>query len=204
MRKELLPDFAKPYKTKGFDVRLVRGCYQLFKISSKRVPDKSYPVLIQSYIGTITPDQGLITKKLTVDEASLLVEYGLSHFIITHYKRELQRSLFNNSGSIQTIYMGIVKFMYGHTEQRFIALTYLKTLIKPCPELEGEGAVKRIEKISNKIASLLRRDIPDAADRDYLIAALKDIKADTSFTRTSVTYSDDIKAIFNKYGVKFE
>ena len=107
-------------------------------------------------------------------------------------------------GLFKLSYMGIVKFMYGHTEQRFIALTYLKTLIKPCPELEGEGAVKRIEKISNKIASLLRKDIPDAADRDYLIAALKDIKADTSFTRTSVTYSDDIKAIFNKYGVKFE
>ena len=47
MKKELLPDFAKPYKTKGFDVRLVRGCYQLFKISSKRVEGKSYPVLTQ-------------------------------------------------------------------------------------------------------------------------------------------------------------
>ena len=55
MKKELLPDFAKPYKTKGFDVRLVRGCYQLFKISSKRVEGKSYPVLTQIYIGTIDP-----------------------------------------------------------------------------------------------------------------------------------------------------
>ena len=32
MKKEDLPDFAKPYKTKGYDVRLVRGAYQLFKI----------------------------------------------------------------------------------------------------------------------------------------------------------------------------
>ena len=31
MKIDLLPDFAKPYKTKGFDVRLVRGSYQLFK-----------------------------------------------------------------------------------------------------------------------------------------------------------------------------
>ena len=42
MKKELLPDFAKPYKTKGFDVRLVRGCYQLFKISSKHCIWKAF------------------------------------------------------------------------------------------------------------------------------------------------------------------
>jgi len=65
MKKELLPDFAKPYKTKGFDVRLVRGCYQLFKISSKRVEGKSYPVLTQIYIGTIDPVKGLVEKKLS-------------------------------------------------------------------------------------------------------------------------------------------
>ena len=98
----------------------------------------------------------------------------------------------------------LLSLCMGIQSNALLHLHILRLLIKPCPELEGEGAVKRIEKISNKIASLLRRDIPDAADRDYLIAALKDIKADTSFTRTSVTYSDDIKAIFNKYGVKFE
>ena len=31
MKLDLLPDFAKPFKTKGFDVRLVRGSYQLDK-----------------------------------------------------------------------------------------------------------------------------------------------------------------------------
>ena len=34
-----LPDFAKKYKTKGYDVRCVNGTYVLFKVSSKRVPD---------------------------------------------------------------------------------------------------------------------------------------------------------------------
>ena len=42
---DLLPDFAKPYKTKSYDVRLVRGSYQLFKVTSKRVEGKKYPVL---------------------------------------------------------------------------------------------------------------------------------------------------------------
>ena len=64
MKKELLPDFAKPYKTKGYDVRLVRGCYQLFKISSKRVEGKSYPVLTQTLIVKIVCDIYLKNLKL--------------------------------------------------------------------------------------------------------------------------------------------
>lgn len=63
MKLDLLPDFAKPFKTKGFDVRLVRGSYQLFKVSSKRVEGKKYPVLEQSYIGTIDPDKGYYLKR---------------------------------------------------------------------------------------------------------------------------------------------
>lgn len=204
MKIESLPEFAKPYKTKGYDVRLVRGHYQLFKISSKRVPGKSYPKLVQTYVGTITEDKGLIHRKVSVERASALVEYGFSHFILSHYKRDLLRCFFNNSGSIQTVYMGIVLFMYGHTQQRFIDLSCLNTLIVPCPELEGSCAQKRIAKIANKIASLLQRDIPDTADRDYLIAALKDIKVDINQAKPSITYSDELQSIFNQYGIKYE
>lgn len=204
MKIELLPEFAKPYKTKGYDVRLVRGHYQLFKISSKRVPGKSYPKLVQTYVGTITEDKGLILRKINVDNVSVMVEYGFSHFILLRYKRDLLRCFFNNSGSIQTVYMGIVLFMYGHIQQRFIDMSYLKTLIKPCPEITGSNACKRIARVSTKIDSLLKRDIPDAADRDYVITALKDIKADISQTKPSVTYSDELKSIFNQYRIKYE
>ena len=53
MKLEDLPEFAKPYKKRGYDVRLSRGTYQLLRISSKRVEGKSYPVLVQEYIGII-------------------------------------------------------------------------------------------------------------------------------------------------------
>lgn len=202
MKKEDLPDFAKPYKTKGYDVRLVRGSYQLFKISSKRVPEKSYPVLIQEYVGTIDPDKGLIPKKITSEKASAFVEYGLSHFILSSYQSELLAACnFDNSESIQTVYIGIVKFMYGHTQQRFIELTYLQTMIKPCPELKSSSSAKRVAKVASKIASLLKEDIPDTADRDYLIAALKDIKADISCAKPAIAYSDELKALLDKYGI---
>lgn len=204
MKLELLPDFAKPYKTKGYDVRLVRGCYQLFKVSSKRVQGKSYPKLVQTYVGTITEDKGLIPKKVTVQDSSLMVEYGLSHFILYRYKRAILRSFFNNSGSLQTIYMAIVLFMYGHTQQRFIDMSYLKTLIKPCNEIVDGNAPIRIAKACDKISALLKKDFPDDADRDYLIAALKDIKVDINQLNPSVNYSDNIKSIFNQYGIKYE
>ena len=202
MKKEDLPDFAKPYKTKGYDVRLVRGAYQLFKISSKRVPEKSYPVLIQEYVGTIDPEKGLIPKKITSEQASAFVEYGLSHFILSRYKSELlQVCNFDNSESIQSVYMGIVKFMYGHTQQRFIELSYLQTMIKPCPELKGSSSAKSVAKVASKISSLLKEDIPDTADRDYVIAALKDIKADASCENPAIAYSDELTALLDKYGI---
>ena len=122
MKKELLPDFAKPYKTKGFDVRLVRGCYQLFKISSKRVEGKSYPVLTQIYIGTIDPVKGLVEKKLSSDELPALVEYGLSNFILKHFKRDLLRSMYNINSEYLLI-LAVTYFMYGHFEERFVKLS---------------------------------------------------------------------------------
>ena len=202
MKKEDLPEFAKPYKTKGYDVRLVRGAYQLFKISSKRVPEKSYPVLIQEYVGTIDPEKGLIPKKITTNKASAFVEYGLSHFILSRYKSELlQACNFDSSESIQSVYMGIVKFMYGHTQQRFIDLSYLQTMIKPCPELKGSSSAKSVAKVASKISSLLKEDIPDTADRDYVIAALKDIKADASLEKPAIAYSDELTALLDKYGI---
>ena len=80
MKKELLPDFAKPYKTKGYDVRLVRGCYQLFKISSKRVEGKSYPVLTQTLIVKIVCD--IYLKNLKLISFFLFKEpvFGVSHY----------------------------------------------------------------------------------------------------------------------------
>ena len=97
--------------------------------------------------------------------------------------------------------MGIVKFMYGHTQQRFIDLSYLQTMIKPCPELKGSSSAKSVAKVASKIESLLKDDIPDTADRDYVIAALKDIKADASLEKPAIAYSDELTALFDKYGI---
>ena len=130
MKKELLPDFAKPYKTKGFDVRLVRGCYQLFKM-----------VLTQIYIGTIDPVKGLVEKKLSSDELPALVEYGLSNFILKHFKRDLIRSMYNINSEYLLI-LAVTYFMYGHFEERFVKLSFLYKSFKEQTPIALSDSIK--------------------------------------------------------------
>ncbi len=175
MKIEKLPDFAKPFKTKGYDVRLVKNKYQLFKVSSSRVEGKSYPVLKQEYVGTIDPVKGLIPKKLPVDKTDAMVEYGLSHFILKHFKRRLVRSTYTGCTNV-VIILGIIHFMYGHTEERFIRLSYLFNTYRKEPEPTNIKVSKRVLTISEKIDSFLKEMFTDDADRDYLIAVLRSYK----------------------------
>ena len=207
MKLELLPDFAKPFKTKGYDVRLVKNSYQLFRVTSKRVEGKKYPVLSQEYIGTIDPVKGLLPKKVVVKTGvnDALVEYGLSYFMYKRFNRELKRSLFNAGGNATPLTkLAIIKFIYGHCEERFVRLTYLGRDFEFLPLYTQPSYLKRIDKLLAKIQQLFTLLVPDHADRDYLIALLRDIKISTSVLSTTIDYSDDIKAIFIKYGIKYE
>lgn len=59
------PDWVEKYHTEGTSVKKVKDSYYLYKVTSKIVKGKPYPVSIQKYIGRITQD-GLIKKeKLT-------------------------------------------------------------------------------------------------------------------------------------------
>ena len=204
MKKELLPDFAKPYKTKGFDVRLVRGCYQLFKISSKRVEGKSYPVLTQIYIGTIDPVKGLVEKKLSSDELPALVEYGLSNFILKHFKRDLIRSMYNINSEYLLI-LAVIYFMYGHFEERFVKLSFLyKSFKEQTPIALSDSIIRRLKKAAGKISEYFENLIPDKSDRDYLIVLLREIRVKGNTTTPAVSYQQEIKDILDRYEVKYE
>ncbi len=53
------PDWVEKHHIEGTSIKEKNGNYYLYKVTSKRVKGKSYPVAIQKYIGKITPD-GLI------------------------------------------------------------------------------------------------------------------------------------------------
>lgn len=202
MRIDQLPDFAKPYKTKGYDVRLVRNRYQRYKISSKRVPGKKYPVLVQEYLGTIDPVKGFIPKQpktAAAQNSANLVEYGLSDFIIRQFESTLLRSVVS---STELLYRGILSYMYGHAYDRFAKLSYLSRQLKPIPEPESASELKFVTEIAQKIAELMTALIPDQADRDYVVIRLRDLKVSIKDERPRVKYPADVLKILKKYKIQ--
>ena len=207
MRIELLPDWAKKYKTKGYDIRLRNNNYVLYKISSVRVEGKKYPQPVQEYIGIITEKDGLLEKKRKIsDYQEEILEYGLSHYIYSNYRRALQRSLFNLTGDVATniIILGVVYFIYGYIDINYLSLSYISYEKKEDLLSIYENTNKRkIISISNKIESLLKQVFCIESDYHLLIATLRQ---STVFYDKKIAYSYPKLAIdiFEKYGVKYE
>lgn len=55
----MIPDWVKAYKKPGTTIKQIGKSYYLYSSTSKKVPDKPYPVSIQKYLGRIT-EEGLI------------------------------------------------------------------------------------------------------------------------------------------------
>lgn len=73
------PEWVQEYRVKGTTVKKVGGTYYLYKRTSKRVPGKKYPQPVDTYIGIITPDGVIESKKKKLATTSVEVkEYGFS------------------------------------------------------------------------------------------------------------------------------
>lgn len=202
MKKELLPDFAKPFKTKGYDVRVVNGVYRLIKVTSKRVPGKRYPVLQQEFIGIIDPQKGLIPKKIRPDVAVNL-EFGFSSFLFLNFHRELQRVTF--SDDLLYVKLAIVNYLYGSVEPRFLSLSFLTFKDEKVINLALVCSLTRIRNLSNKIEKLLVSSIPDEHDRKYIMGSLRQMTVPKNFQKkTPLIYPDELLDLFRKYGLRYE
>lgn len=73
----MLPEWVQQYKTQRTTVKKIGKNYYLYYATSKRVPDKSYPVSVQSYIGKIT-ENGVVSERVSINvgqtQACLLSE----------------------------------------------------------------------------------------------------------------------------------
>ena len=202
MKIQDLPDFAKPYKTKGYDVMLSKNSYQLFRITSVRIEGKKFPQPQATYIGTIDPIKGLIPKKIETKQQYPIdtVEFGLSDFVIRHFKRQVSRSIYNCSRKL--FYMGVIYFLYGHIEERFVRLSYVQRYLEDMPPLSGANALKRVSSVADKIAFCLSAVFTDSSDLAYVTARLRAITVNPAASRPEITYPDELIEIFHKYGVK--
>ncbi len=202
MKIEKLPDFAKPYKTKGYDVRFQHGTYMLFKISSKRVKDKNYPVLIQEFIGIIDKEKGLIHKKEYPNTKIEYVEFGLSNFIYNHLFRTLLRSLFNGTkeNNEDDILLGINKYIFGDVNRITLNKCFLT-------KNKVEELLSRYDKQSIRVTKLvtkIKREMHIIFDKDLfefeLLMKYVVVSANKDFT--SPYYNERIIEIAKKHKVK--
>jgi hypothetical protein len=79
MAEKIYPDWVQAHKKRGTTIKRVGSNYYLYKHTSKRVPGKKYPQPVDTYIGAITPD-GVVEsrkKKLSLTDVEVK-EYGFS------------------------------------------------------------------------------------------------------------------------------
>lgn len=80
--EKVYPQWVQEYRTKGTTVKKKGNAYYLYKRTSKRVPGKKYPQPVDTYIGIITPQGVVKTKKKKVELSEIDVyEYGYSTVI---------------------------------------------------------------------------------------------------------------------------
>lgn len=211
MKIDDLPDYAKKYKIKGYDVKKVGNEYYQYKVEHFRVESKKYPVTKFVYIGKIDKEKGLIKSNQEKDNIIAYLEYGLSNYIFKNYKRALQRSLFNISGDIATslIKLGIIKFIYNDINLSglyYSYLTYFEALELWNIYTSNERNKVRVNKISTKIKDLLSVVFYNDEDRQTLIASLQNMNAIIyeNKKRINTILPNNIKQIFNKYNIKYE
>ena len=76
------PEWVLEQRVKGTTIKKVGTTYYLYKRTSKRVPGKKYPQPVDTYIGIITPDGIIESKKKKLSTTSIEVkEYGFSKAI---------------------------------------------------------------------------------------------------------------------------
>lgn len=204
MKLENIPDFAKPYKKKGYDVRLVGGTYQLFRVSSKKVEGKNYPVLIQEMIGVIKEDGTLVPKKKR-QGAGFRLEYGLSRFLFFTFRSDMKRSMFNGrSEADKMIALAVIRFIYGDIRPETLKLTYLTHMVSGTEELAAKVSESKIVKYSERLGKLLTSTIKDESERSYLCASLRQVTIPEGVDCHDDIYTDDVRAILTRNGVIHE
>ena len=77
------PDWVQAFRRKGTTVKRRGDNYYLYKRTSRRVPGKKYPQPVDTYIGIITPEGVVESKKKKVTITDIEVrEYGFSKAVL--------------------------------------------------------------------------------------------------------------------------
>ena len=206
MKKSVVyPDWVEKYRGKGRTIRKVRNGYGLYACTSTYSPGQKYPKSVSTYLGMITEKDGFIPKKTDKPAQpvpSRSLEYGLSHFILSNFKRDLMRSVYE--ASEVAILFGMIQFIFNDVNETFICSSYA------CFEKQDELlehfskgiSSKRMKVIASKIDKMITDKIPDQTDRNLLIKLLLLTTISEKGNPSSVIYPAQVTDIAQKYGVK--
>lgn len=79
MGEKVYPDWVQAYKVRGTTIKKVGANYYLYQHTSKRIPGKKYPQPVDTYIGVITPEGVVKSRKKKLSLTGVEVkEYGFS------------------------------------------------------------------------------------------------------------------------------
>ena len=200
-KKITYPEWAEKYRTEGHTIRKVRDGYGLYRCTSVYVKG-AYPKSVQEYLGMITEKDGFVPKTV-VSQNPTFVEFGLSHFILTNYKRTLQRSSFNNAAGGDVIVLGIIYYIFKSIKPCFIKATYLSWGKTDLICRADKISASRIKALATKIERLLERDIPDEEERRTLVALLLLCVIDPKNPKAKPQIPDEARKIMEERGLKY-
>ena len=154
MRKEL-PPWVEKYRETGTTFRKRGDGYAMFKVSSTYVKGKKYPKLNQEYLGVVYKE-GFVPKKIDVNIIAPL-EFGLSNFIYSHFKRDLFRTCFNyKTNGDEIIKISIIKYIFSEVKKEYLIKSKLTNNSADLLfDLYNKISIKRFDTIVNKIQSLM-------------------------------------------------
>lgn len=200
-KKNVYPEWAEKFRAKGKTIRKVRNGYGLYECTSTYVPGQKYPKSAQKYLGMITEKDGFIPKKSVSDTASFSIEYGLSHFIISNFRRDLQRSVFNSDMAV--VVLGIIFYIFGSIDPAFLSSSYLSIHFeRDIVKIADSASVRRVKAVSNKISALLKEKIPDENDRILLTGLLLLCTISDKNSPDTLAYPETVTELAERYGLK--
>lgn len=201
-RSVVYPEWAEKYRSKGRTIRKVRDGYGLYQCTSVYVSGMKYPKSVQKYLGMITEQDGFIPKKTENTVSDHYLEYGLSHFLMANFKRDLIRSVYQSSDVI--VLLGIVSFLFGDIDDIFIRSTYV-THGREAELIDRKNngiAHSRIKTVTNRINKLLADKFPDEKERNMLVKLLFLTVIGNEAQPESVIYLPEVRDISERHGLK--
>lgn len=205
MKISEMPDWALKYKGKNKSLKyLGNDKYGLYDVTSKYDKELGYSKSIQTFIGVISKDDGLVLKKRRVNNNAAYLEYGLSHFLYVNFKRSIQRSVkYYSNDKDYLVKLVIVKFIFGDISDEYIDMTYLcADDSKDIKEYKAKINDIRINNGVVRLKDTLKLKVSDLNDLNLLENHLRLITIRDK-EDINVFINDKLKGLLDKYELKF-